>query len=1072
MALLGHEGSLISLHVGRLNRRRAPKASLLHGGHTGDLVKHLSDANGDVQSGSENESEIANTDGDVGDNEYGVYARVSRLLVPSALSGAEAAALEALARQGALRLALEDFVQGVESSQVASQDGGSLVLRALCEGVQDTLAWQHAKVAEVEEEARRTSGMTISRVRYLMQDSETVLDRVYVLCCEIEKKDLKGGQVLEIVHEMLARCGVQAVRERLAKILRTCVRVLLNLVEAWTVHGILLDRAHEFFVQERTHKVHVPGQYASGLEDMDEWADSRGHHPLIAEYEWKSRFRIREAMLPTSFFPRDLADLVLFVGKATRVLRRSQLMTSDSQDSASLSLSLLSSTANSSSEEEDKEDGKKTNHGQMALQGYLDALHQARERDQLDMVFVTQAIRSYYKAVARDLQNLVVNHSGLKEHLSFTRDFFLLGQGAFYSFFIELSRSLFASDPRAALPQAEAAVNSGPWREAAEQLGSDAWPNIQERLFKQLRIVLLRPRVDFRAGFGQAHHVPVGTSLADSSSANLRHFHNHRNHQNQSMDSASVVSSRTRRSLYSGSAASSSTTEPHASSSGRGSLSDLVLVGPSSIRGNAIAVEGTSGGLWHGRKLPVERGFQTSVTFRHRVNDEDTLNQNVNHIRPHDNNNIAPDFEVAICVQHDASLGPTALCALDDAVDLDHQAHLNSDQSRTAYGGLRNSVSFVARVAADLSAVRVMVCREGETLFASDPRELVHMEGLQERTHRMNVAYKLQGQDRVKMVAEIDLRDDDDHVLAQVKVPLEIGAEMQLERGSGRAWVGVLLTGPGKVLAWFLSADEAGDKSRAEYDPWRSLLNLHMHVEWPLHLVLTQNALDQYGMLFRFMLCLRRVETALKEAWAALNQTQFKGVVLRGDSAQTARLMTLWRLRSSMAYLVNNLQYHLQVDVVDALHKQLLDQIKTASDFQLVEEAHESFMEALITRSFLHNKVIRNTIDTVLRRCLRFCSLVDRFVRLEGLKAGQASGSAATGSQQQRLDPDKYVELDKAFDDLAVSFSRDATFLYALLTRINSNLLLRVDFNGYFSKLAQGDVKYTKKKHQSNSSSS
>jgi hypothetical protein len=143
-----------------------------------------------------------------------------------------------------------------------------------------------------------------------------------------------------------------------------------------------------------------------------------------------------------------------------------------------------------------------------------------------------------------------------------------------------------------------------------------------------------------------------------------------------------------------------------------------------------------------------------------------------------------------------------------------------------------------------------------------------------------------------------------------------------------------------------------------------------------------------------------------------------------------------------MAYLVNHLQYHLQVDVIDSLQAALLRAICDARDFVVVATAHQKFVDQLVTRSFLHNKVVRNTIDTVLRRCLRFCGLVGKLARVDApLRPPQAQ-----------------ADLDEAFKELADSFTRDATFLYALLARINSNLLLRVDYNSFFSKLARQDT--------------
>ena len=146
--------------------------------------------------------------------------------------------------------------------------------------------------------------------------------------------------------------------------------------------------------------------------------------------------------------------------------------------------------------------------------------------------------------------------------------------------------------------------------------------------------------------------------------------------------------------------------------------------------------------------------------------------------------------------------------------------------------------------------------------------------------------------------------------------------------------------------------------------------------------------------------------------------------------------MILWRLRSGMAYLLDSLQYHLQVDVIDSLFVELRAKVEKARDFESVYTAHRHFVRSLIDKSFLHNRVVRGGLETVLQRCLRFCSLVRVFASTET--------------------PANLESFDAKIRTVARAFSHDASFLFALLTRMNSRLLLRIDFNDFFSELARG----------------
>ena len=106
-------------------------------------------------------------------------------------------------------------------------------------------------------------------------------------------------------------------------------------------------------------------------------------------------------------------------------------------------------------------------------------------------------------------------------------------------------------------------------------------------------------------------------------------------------------------------------------------------------------------------------------------------------------------------------------------------------------------------------------------------------------------------------------------------------------------------------------------------------------VPWPLHLIVSQMDLELYNALFCFLFTTKRVGTALDRAWIQLNATRYRvsgGVWNRdrcrlsasissgrsGSDADRKYLLRLQLLRTRMQFLIDNLQYYLQVDVVEA----------------------------------------------------------------------------------------------------------------------------------------------------------
>ena len=78
-------------------------------------------------------------------------------------------------------------------------------------------------------------------------------------------------------------------------------------------------------------------------------------------------------------------------------------------------------------------------------------------------------------------------------------------------------------------------------------------------------------------------------------------------------------------------------------------------------------------------------------------------------------------------------------------------------------------------------------------------------------------------------------------------------------------------------------------------------------VEWSPHLCL--QVMAKYGVLFQYLLRLKRIAAELDETWAVMRRQALRGRGL----ADHERRLPLWHLRHHMAYMVANLQIYLQV---------------------------------------------------------------------------------------------------------------------------------------------------------------
>uniref|UniRef100_A0AAQ4Q5W3 Gamma-tubulin complex component n=1 Tax=Gasterosteus aculeatus aculeatus TaxID=481459 RepID=A0AAQ4Q5W3_GASAC len=163
------------------------------------------------------------------------------------------------------------------------------------------------------------------------------------------------------------------------------------------------------------------------------------------------------------------------------------------------------------------------------------------------------------------------------------------------------------------------------------------------------------------------------------------------------------------------------------------------------------------------------------------------------------------------------------------------------------------------------------------------------------------------------------------------------------------------------------------DASPREAPPtgWAAL-GLTYKVQWPLHILFTPAILEKYNVVFRYLLSVRRVQSQLQHCWAL--QMQRKHL----KSSQTDAVK--WRLRNHMAFLIDNLQYYLQVDVLESQFSQLLQQINSTRDFESIRLAHDHFLSNLLAQSFILLKPVFHCLNEILELCQTFCSLVSQSV--------------------------------------------------------------------------------------------
>ena len=222
----------------------------------------------------------------------------------------------------------------------------------------------------------------------------------------------------------------------------------------------------------------------------------------------------------------------------------------------------------------------------------------------------------------------------------------------------------------------------------------------------------------------------------------------------------------------------------------------------------------------------------------------------------------------------------------------------------------------------------------------------------------------------------------------------------------------------------------AGSSTSAGAGDWKSMVSLSYNVPSPVHLVLDAPAMGMYKRLFSFLLVIRRVQLELHSAWVP--QMRYK--ILPKDGSAPVR--SVWLTRAKMAFLIDNLQYYLLCDVLEAQYGKLVEAIADSPDYEHVKAAHSEYIQNLVSLSFLRIKPVVNTLLSLFQTCSSYARLI--------LTASQASG---------------VVPASRAAS-LTSEFDRQSSFLFTVLSGVKqvqaaphlAQLLLRIDFNRHFSE--------------------
>jgi hypothetical protein len=927
----------------------------------------------------------------------------------------------------------------------------SLYVRALVHRIDVILTEYLDLLVAIEADALQNPGeVTVAHLQSRVRSFDIVFSVLRKVIETIHTKKLVGGQVLNLLHKH-SNTGMPDVKARLTQLANQVLRVFYSQLVSWVSHGVLVDDHNEFMITQRMDNFEGGESGGTGSEysrkngvysnrssygrrtsiDHDVHLLKRQYNPVDAEHEWNTKYTLRLSMVPTQYVRYSFAQKALFVGKAMMILK--QLDLHSVQD--------LEKQGDKQTERE-KPMTPTTDDLSVSFSNSIDSLRLSTEFPSQPLEAALEQARIQ---VNKRLWWLTVRVAKLPLHLKAIKDYFLMWRGEFYQRFMVESFDLLKLD--APTSKTEIDLNTGPMQRAATTVGIESNPYF-ERFYLRLYTSKFH-FYDFR--LADTHRL---TTLGDiSTNAGGIGSNGKRNGTFSTSNSSEGISNDKSLCLVGGSSSSSSSVARDVT---RGSKQLIVNSSPT--------INSRVSAIWHTNLMVVEYGFDTILHAKLKPSSSVSF--------------IVQTDRLASISRHPSALENSFVVTCSLSSDCTTIIKRVTMKSRNKKNKQNNIIELSEAV---INVADVVDVAKGETKQTTGTEKRDQLGSVK---IRLRVVYRRMGSTQLKDLCQVYIKSsyladneiDGDDASNQksmasiewiptkdegspfVEFPLELRNELVLSptANGGGAWVGILGTSSINLLSNATTADNADNgnvviygwafdakqkhvynnfiTSKSEQMPLQQQQQQQRHrdvgcclegsyrVAWPIHLIVTQNALSQYNAVFQFLFSIGRVSSLLRGAWAVLMESK----------SQTRCAMHASRLRSRMAFLVDSLQYYFHVDVI-ATQWHYLDEIlqetENSFDFEKVQTGHAKFLASISRQCLLHVRTVRDALDQVLDACNDLCACIcDESKNLE--------------EEHERI------------QEIDAQYTRCSSYLFLVLSGISEKLLLRLDFNAHFSSKA------------------
>jgi hypothetical protein len=284
----------------------------------------------------------------------------------------------------------------------------SAYLSPICYSIQEFLKDYERDIQELESQFYNNLNLTGSEIISKLDHYVAKFDKIYLFLQYICQNNLMGGELLNFLYENTIN-GDPQVRRIFKQLFINTNKMLINYITNWIINGTLSNEeffilsANNYLIKENTNVLNNLYNTTSNIFELK---------------TWNTNFYIEYLNIPI-YLPHNLAEDILFVGKAMKV---------------------LSSNKNN---EEDKIPFTEISIFYTTLQKLSDIVFNENEQINIINVELFSKIVNLIKSCAgKYLWKLVISKKDFLSHLNAVRNIFLTFNGEFYFNFINKIKGL------------------------------------------------------------------------------------------------------------------------------------------------------------------------------------------------------------------------------------------------------------------------------------------------------------------------------------------------------------------------------------------------------------------------------------------------------------------------------------------------------------------------------------------------------------------------------------------------------------------------------------------------------